>query len=158
MTLSGAEVAEPGPASHTVHVRGLDLHYLEWGAPAGPALVLLHGGGQSAFTWQRVAAYFAPRYRLIAPDARGHGDSDWAADGAYALDDLREDLHELAVQLGLGAFVLAGMSLGGMTALSYGGVYGHTLRGLVVVDIAPEIQPEGRERIVGFMRGREAFA
>src|SRR5207302_11327624 len=48
--------------------------------------------------------------------------------------------------------------MGGMTALSYAGEYGATLRGLVVIDIAPEIQPEGRDRIMQFMRGRESFA
>ncbi len=145
------------PASRLAGVGGLRLHYLEWGRQDSPPIVLLHGGGQSAHTWQRVAGRLASRYRLIAPDARGHGDSEWALNGAYDLAAFREDLHGLAAQLGLRQFVLVGMSMGGMTALGYAGVYGASLRGLVVVDIAPEIQPEGRDRIIAFMKGRESF-
>jgi pimeloyl-ACP methyl ester carboxylesterase len=118
----------------------------------------LHGGGQSAHTWQRVATRLADRYHLIAPDARGHGDSDWSAEGDYTIAAFGADLHGLANRLALGRFVLVGMSMGGMTALGYAGVHGASLRGLVVVDIAPEIQPEGRDRIVAFMKGRDSFA
>jgi pimeloyl-ACP methyl ester carboxylesterase len=146
------------PTSHTVEIGDFPIHYLAWGLDGALPLVLLHGGGQSAWTWQRVAERFAARYRLIAPDARGHGDSGWSPDGIYSMDRFRDDLHALVSHLGLNAFVLIGMSMGGMTALSYGGVYGETLRGLVVIDIAPEIREEGRDRIVGFMTGRSSFA
>ncbi|MGD9894998.1 MAG: alpha/beta fold hydrolase [Dehalococcoidia bacterium] len=144
--------------SHTVDADAITIHYLAWGSPDAPPLVLLHGGGQSAWTWQRVAERFADRYRVIAPDARGHGDSGWSPDGVYSMDRFRDDLHALVTQLGIESFVLAGMSMGGMTALAYGGTYGATLRGLVVIDIAPEIRPDGRDRIVGFMTGRSSFA
>lgn len=146
------------PASRTVDIGDTAIHYLAWGGDGAPPLVLLHGGGQSAWTWQRLAERFADRYRLIAPDARGHGDSGWSPDGAYSMDRFRDDLHALVTRLGLNAFVLIGMSMGGMTALSYGGTYGGTLRGLVVIDIAPEIREDGRDRIVGFMTGRSSFA
>lgn len=152
-----ASQAAAGPVSHFATVGGLRLHYLEWGQPEAPPIVLLHGGGQSAHTWQRVAGRLRNRYHLIAPDARGHGDSDWAPDRDYTLAAMREDLHGLTSQLGIEQFVLTGMSLGGMAALAYAGTYGETLRGLVVIDIAPDVQREGRERIVGFMRGRESF-
>lgn len=145
------------PASCRLPVGGVELHYLEWGSPLAPPLVLLHGGGQNAFTWNRVAARLAGRYRLIAPDARGHGDSDWDPSGNYGGDRYREDLRAIVTQLGLEQFVLIGMSMGGMTSLSYAGHYGMTLRGLVVVDIAPDVNPEGRDRILGFMKGREHF-
>ena len=145
------------PASQRERVGDLTLHYLEWGTADGPPIVLLHGGGQSAHTWQRVANRLADRYHLVAPDARGPGDSDWAPDGDYRMELFRADLHGLMRQLSIDGFVLVGMSLGGMISLSYAGAYGETLRGLVVVDIAPEIQQKGRDRIVGFMRGRESF-
>jgi pimeloyl-ACP methyl ester carboxylesterase len=146
------------PTSHTADCGEITVHHLSWGSDDAPPLVLLHGGGQSAWTWQRVAERFAGRYRVIAPDARGHGDSGWSPDGSYSIDRFRDDLHALVTHLGLGPFVLAGMSMGGMTALAYGGTYGETLRGLVVIDIAPEIRPDGRDRIVGFMTGRSSFA
>ncbi len=151
-------MSEHQPSSHFASPGGLRLHYLEWGRPEAKPIVLLHGGGQSAHTWQRVAGRLQGRYHVIAPDARGHGDSDWAPDRDYTLSAMREDLRGLTGQLGIDRFVLAGMSLGGMIALAYAGTYGETLRGLVVVDIAPDVQREGRERIVGFMRGRESFA
>jgi pimeloyl-ACP methyl ester carboxylesterase len=155
---AGQQSSPVQPRSAIVDVGAMAMHYLSWGDEAAPPLVLLHGGGQSAWTWQRVAARFADRYRVIAPDSRGHGDSGWSRDGVYSIDRFRDDLHALVTHLGLDTFVLAGMSMGGMTALSYGGTYGETLRGLVVIDIAPEIRPDGRDRIVGFMTGRPSFA
>jgi pimeloyl-ACP methyl ester carboxylesterase len=146
------------PLQHTCLIAGLSMHYLEWGSDQDTALVLLHGGGQNAFTWQRVASAFANRCRIIAPDARGHGDSDWSPDGAYTIDRFRDDLRGLVQALDLRRFVLVGMSLGGMTALSYAGTYGDELAGLVMVDIAPEIEQSGRDRIVGFLAGRASFA
>src|SRR5712692_8704254 len=147
-----------GPRSAMTQVDDLALHYLAWGDPQRPPLVLLHGGGQSAHTWQRVAGRLSDRYYLVAPDARGHGDSGWAPDGAYTMTEFREDLRGMVQTLGFDRFVLVGMSMGGMTALGYAGTYGASLRGLVVVDIAPDIQQEGRDRIMGFMRGRDSFA
>ena len=133
------------PASHTVEIGDISIHHLAWGADGAPPLVLLHGGGQSAWTWQRVAERFAGRYYVIAPDARGHGDSGWSPDGVYSIDRFRDDLHALVTRLGLADFVLIGMSMGGMTALAYGGAYGATLRGLVVIDIAPAVSLLGRD-------------
>ena len=150
-------LATAPPISRYTRVGELTLHYLTWGTPSQPVLVLLHGGGQSAHTWHRVAARLQDRYYVVAPDARGHGDSAWAADRVYTIDALREDLRGFAGNLGLADFVLIGMSLGGMTALSYAGSYGATLRGLVVIDIAPQIEPAGRDRIVGFLTGRQTF-
>jgi len=146
------------PGHHWFTIDGVKLHYLAWGDRTRPVLVLLHGGGQSAHTWQRVAARLAPHYRVLAPDACGHGESEWSPDGQYSLERFCADLHGFVTALRLGRFVLVGMSLGGMTALAYAGRYGELLRGLVVVDIAPEVQPEGKERVLGFMQGRESFA
>lgn len=149
---------EYAPGHHWCTVDGVKLHYLAWGDHTRPVVVLLHGGGQSAHTWQRVADRLAPRYRLLAPDARGHGKSDWSADGQYGLEQFSGDLHGFVAGLRLGPFVLVGMSLGGMTALAYVGRSGQALRGLVLVDIAPEVQPQGKDRLLGFMQGRESFA
>ncbi|MCC7363178.1 MAG: alpha/beta hydrolase [Dehalococcoidia bacterium] len=145
------------PASRRFPVDGIELHYLEWGDPSNPPIVLLHGGGQNARTWGRVATRLGHEYRLLALDARGHGDSDWDPAGQYSGQRHREDVRELVTGLGLDDFVLVGMSMGGMTSLSYASTYGESLRGLVVVDIAPDVKQEGRDRILGFMLGRESF-
>ena len=57
-------------------LNGLEAHYVEWGDPQAPAIVLLHGLRSYARTWEPVAAALADRYRLIALDHRGRGDSD----------------------------------------------------------------------------------
>lgn len=151
-------MTEIRPAERTIQANGLRIHYLAWGEEHLPPVVLLHGGGQSAWTWQRVAGRLAGSYRVLAPDLRGHGDTDWSPAGEYTIDAYRDDINAFARELRLPPFVLVGMSLGGMTALSYAGTYGADLRGLVMVDIAPEIEAAGRDRIVGFMSGREGFA
>jgi pimeloyl-ACP methyl ester carboxylesterase len=156
--VESTERAREEPSRHLLQLGDLPIHYLEWGDPANRPLVLLHGGGQNAFTWLRIGQRFRDRYHVVAPDLRGHGDSGWAAEGDYSVEAMQEDVRLLAVKLGFSRFVLAGMSLGGMVGLSYAGIYGDTLRGLVVVDFAPDLKQTGTEKMVGFLRGRDSFA
>src|SRR5207302_540128 len=86
-------------------MRRLRVHYLTWGEADRPPVVLLHGFGQSAHTWKRVAIPLADRYYLIAPDARGHGDSAWAPDRDYSQLAMRDDAGRLADALKLPRFV-----------------------------------------------------
>lgn len=89
-------------------------------------------------------------YRVLNLDLRGHGDSGWSPTGAYTLDDGVADLQ--AILSGLRApFALVGASLGGATAI-HAAANGLRTRALVLVDIVPEPEPEGIERIVAFMR------
>src|SRR5215213_4899567 len=95
---AGGRLAESGiastddgePLSERDTVGGVRLHCLIWGPADGPPVVLLHGLRGHAWTWERVAAGLAPPYRLYALDFRGHGDSEWAAEGygtpRYAAD------------------------------------------------------------------------
>jgi pimeloyl-ACP methyl ester carboxylesterase len=123
------------------------------GGPAGaPCVILLHGGGQTRHSWSRaVDSLLDAGFQVINFDARGHGDSDWSPDGAYALADRSRDLQ--AVTRGLAVpFVLVGASLGGATAIQ--AIHdGLRPAGLVLVDIVPEPDPRGIDRIVGFMQG-----
>jgi len=64
------------PADHSVRLSGLNFHYVDWGNPHLPHVVLLHGGGLTAHTWDMAALILRDRYHLVALDARGHGDSD----------------------------------------------------------------------------------
>jgi pimeloyl-ACP methyl ester carboxylesterase len=118
--------------------------------PAGIAL-LLHGGGQTRHSWHGTAARLAAHgWAAITVDARGHGDSQWAPDGDYSLDAFADDLCAIADTLDR-APVLIGASLGGMTALVGQGERPTLARALVLVDIAPRVEPAGRERIRAFM-------
>ncbi|WP_411340894.1 alpha/beta hydrolase [Sphingopyxis sp. J-6] len=128
------------------------------GAADAPCVVLLHGGGQTRHSWSRaVDSLIGAGLQVINFDARGHGDSDWSPSGAYALSDRAADLRAVVADLGV-PFVLVGASLGGATAIQ--AVHeGLRPAGVVLVDIVPEPDPRGIERIVGFMHGhRGGFA
>jgi len=117
-----------------------------------PPVLLLHGGGQTRHSWTGTAARLADRgYEAWTMDLRGHGDSDWAADGDYTTDAMVEDLDAVCAEIGRSP-VLVGASMGGMVGLvSEGSLRPGRLRALVLVDIATQLEEAGVERIVGFM-------
>lgn len=137
---------------------GVELVGDRGGSPDAPCVILLHGGGQTRHSWSRaVESLLGAGLQVINFDARGHGDSDWAPDGAYALSDRAADLRAVVADLRV-PFVLVGASLGGATAIQ--AVHeGLRPAGVVLVDIVPEPDPRGIERIVGFMHGhKDGFA
>lgn len=130
---------------------GVTLIADEGGPRDAPAVVLLHGGGQTRHSWSGASEALVTRgYRVINFDARGHGDSDWSKAGDYSLDHRVADLQ--TVTAGLGApFALVGASLGGATAI-HAIAQGMRPAAVVLVDIVPRPEPAGIGRIVGFMR------
>lgn len=150
--IDAAEV-EP-PADCRIEIEGRALRYLDWGPAGAPAIVLLHGGGQSAHTWDACCLLLARRYRCLALDQRGHGDSDWAADGSYGFDDHARDVDGFIHALRLHAPLLVGMSMGGINATAYATRHAATLRGLISVDVGPDVRFEAVERL---MRGLGAY-
>ena len=122
------------------------------GDPEAPAVVFLHGGGQTRRSWSRVAASVAQRgWQAVTLDLRGHGESDWPPDGDYGLEtraaDVREVLRDLPAQP-----VLVGASLGGFTSMLLAGEMSPGIaRAVVLVDIVPEMEESGAQRIVSFM-------
>ena len=135
------------PKDKTVTVNGLNLHYLDWGSPGGPPMVLLHGLRGHAHSWDDVSAAACQEYRVLALDQRGRGDSDWAKDGDYATDAYVADLAGFCDALNLESFVLVGHSMGGRNSMTFAGRYPEKLRKLVIVDVGPEGDPRGAERI-----------
>jgi pimeloyl-ACP methyl ester carboxylesterase len=73
-------------------VAGLRLHYLDWGNPSAPPLILLHGIDRIAHTFDHIAPRFTSRYHVIAMDLRGHGDSGWDPQARYLVEDHVGDL------------------------------------------------------------------
>jgi len=123
-----------------------------WGDPAGPLVLLQHGGGQTRHAWKGVGeALGRAGYHAIAFDARGHGDSDWAPDGRYSQDAMVEDLQCVIAALGNRRPALVGASMGGGTSLVAAGEDHVDATALVLVDIAPRIEVEGVDRIQAFM-------
>ena len=156
---AGALAAPPAsmaaPEEHDVRVGGLRMHYYDWGGPADRPVVLVHGGGLTAHTWDAVALGLRDEFRCVALDLRGHGDSDWADD--YRLEAFAGDLGGFVAALGLDAPVLVGMSLGGQSSL-LAAAAAPDPRGLVLVDVGPDTVLAGSRRIVRFVSSGHEFA
>jgi pimeloyl-ACP methyl ester carboxylesterase len=121
---------------------GLRLHYFTFGPEGGEPVLFLHGGGLTAHTWDAVLSRLRGGYRCIALDMRGHGESDWTADGRYLLEDYVRDVRVLIARLGIEGCSVVGMSLGGQVALS-AAAHGVEFRSLTLVDIGPTADREG---------------
>jgi pimeloyl-ACP methyl ester carboxylesterase len=135
----------------TIALHARRFHYTEWGAPAAPPVVALHGITGHARTWDEEARLLGERRRVLALDQRGHGDSDPAPDGDYSDGALLADLVAFADALGLRRFALLALSLGGRVAINFAGRHPERVERLVVVDIGPEIAPAGRARVGALM-------
>ena len=143
-------------SSHTI-VRHQRFHYLEWGAPEQPPVLLLHGGNQSAHSWDLVSLHLADRYRVIALDQRGHGDSEWSRESDYTLGALARDAAALIRDRGMARPILVGHSMGGMVALLLAKLHPELPRALVIVDVGPEISERGTGSIRDFVQRNVEF-
>jgi pimeloyl-ACP methyl ester carboxylesterase len=119
--------------------------------PELPPVVLLHGGGQTRQSWRGTAQRLSGSGReVVALDLRGHGDSDWAPDGSYRLDDFVKDLLDVVASIDRPP-VLVGASLGGITSLVAVGEHPGIATGLVMVDVVVHMEDAGIRRIHEFM-------
>ena len=141
------------PESKTLTVNGLSLHYLEWGKPEAPPIVCVPGYTSSAEAFNALARHLQDRYRILALDVRGHGESAWSPTGAYRYADQASDLAAFAGQFGLDKFVLVGTSMGGIIAMAYAAEHAEQLRGLVINDIGPDAEV-GTQRITQMVGSR----
>ena len=132
---------------HTLTLRGIRFHYVEWGDAGGRPLVLLHGITGHARTWDHLAASLGPAWRVLALDQRGHGDSEPASDRDYGVGAMAEDVAAFVDALHLDRFTLLGLSMGGRVSMAYAAAHPARLERLVIVDIAPDIHPPGMARI-----------
>jgi pimeloyl-ACP methyl ester carboxylesterase len=126
--------AMPGPTSRTYFSQRLRLHYADWGIPDRPPLILLHGGRDHCRNWDWVAAALRQDWHVIAPDLRGHGDSQWSPDGSYTMAGYIYDLAQLIHQQRLAPVTIVAHSLGGNIALRYAGIYPDTVSRLVAIE------------------------
>ena len=124
----------PGPTSHSYFSQRLRLHYVDWGNHGAPPLLLVHGGRDHCRNWDWVANALRRDWHVIAPDLRGHGDSEWPSDGNYPMSAYVYDLAQLIHQQQLAPVTIVAHSLGGNIALRYAGLYPENLRKLVAIE------------------------
>src|SRR5437660_12709589 len=135
------------PRDHTVALHGLRFHYTEHGEREAPVVVMLHGVTGHARTWDEEAAALASRYRVLALDQRGHGDSDPAPHADYTVAALSADLTAFADSLRIARASIVGLSMGGRVAIAFAGQAPQRVERLVVVDIGPDISEAGLVRV-----------
>ena len=156
----------PSPASHIFFSQRLRLHYVDWHLPSradAPVMLLVHGIHDHCRTWDHLAEHFVEHYRVVAPDLRGHGDSEWVKGSSYHYLDYIYDLYQLIDQAELGPVVLVGHSMGGAIAALFAGVYPELVSKLILIegiglwaDSQPPV-PVG-ERIKEWVAGTRALS
>lgn len=122
------------PQSRFYESHGLRLHYADWGNADAPPLILVHGGRDHCRSWDAIARSLQPHFHVIAPDLRGHGDSDWTKGGSYALTEYVYDLAQLVRSIAASDVTLIGHSMGGMVSLIFSGAFPELVSKLVVLD------------------------
>ena len=131
--------ATPKPAAYTdryVEVAGLKLHVQDYGTAGKPPMLCVHGSAAHAHWFDFVAPGLIGDYHVLAPDQRGHGDSEWdrSAEPEYNYDRYAADLHELTEKLDLRDFILVGHSMGGLVSIVYAATYPGRAKAFIMVD------------------------
>ena len=143
--------------SCNIVLRRQRFHFLEWGDPAAPPIVLLHGGHQSAHSWDLVSLHLAAKYHVLALDQRGHGDSEWSRDVEYSNHAMALDALAFMDAMRLEKPILIGHSMGGRNSMILTKQDPSRLRALVIVDVGPELSDRGRAAIAGFVQENQEF-
>jgi esterase len=131
----------------TTTLNGLRFHFLDWGTTGRDPILLLHGGAQTAHSWDEVAPDLSRDHHVLALDQRGHGDSAWAPGSVYRREDFVADVAAFLDDRGWPTTTLIALSLGGMNAIGFTAAHPERVSGLVVVDIAPRVERAGVEAI-----------
>ena len=125
---------DAGPTSRIFFSQRLRLHYVDWGNPEAPPLLLVHGGRDHCRNWDWVARRLRKDWHVIAPDLRGHGDSEWSKSANYSGAAYIYDLAQLIHQLKLAPVTIIGHSLGGTITTRYAGVFPENVARLVAIE------------------------
>lgn len=133
---------------------GREISALKWGS-GDPQLVLVHGGGQNAHTWDTVALDLG--VDLLAVDLPGHGHSAWSETGEYPLETMADEVATAVATHAPNARLVVGMSLGGLTSLVLASRHAHLVRNLTLVDITPGVTPTKVKAVTDFINGPQTF-
>ncbi len=138
-----------------IALNGLRFHYRDWEGEGAPTLILLHGFARMARDWDPFAREMQKRYRVLALDQRGHGETEWAED--YSRVRMLEDLDAFVRALELQRIILLGHSMGGRIAYSYAASHPDVVEKLVIVDMGPEIMSSGVLRVQTIVQAKDVF-
>jgi pimeloyl-ACP methyl ester carboxylesterase len=123
-----------GPTSHLYFSQRLRLHYVDWGNEGAPTMLMIHGGRDHCRNWDWVAERLRDRYHILAPDLRGHGDSDWTTGGGYNDINYIYDIAQLVHQKQMAPVTIVAHSLGGSIGLLYSGIFPETVKKVVAIE------------------------
>ncbi len=123
-----------GPTSHTYYSQRLRLHYVDWGNEDAPPMLMVHGGRDHCRNWDWLAEDLRKDYHVIAPDLRGHGDSQWMIGGTYNQVDYIYDIAQLIHQKEMTPVTIISHSLGASISLMYTGLYPETVKKIVAIE------------------------
>lgn len=128
---------------------GLKLHYRDYDGPAErPPLLCLHGLTRNGRDFGSLAERFAGEWRVIAPDFRGRGDSQYDPEpGNYAPPTYALDILQLLDELAIDQAVFVGTSLGGLVTMAVAAFAPKRIAAAVLNDVGPELDPAGLARI-----------
>ena len=147
------------PVSRRVRAGRRRLHVLVWGREGDPTALLVHGNGGHAHWWDPLVPALVPGWRLLVPDLRGHGESDWAEPPRYRIEDFAVDLDAVLAALAPGRVALIGHSMGGRVAAWYAALHPERADGLALLDSRMEpidrrTASAWRARVAGQRHGR----
>lgn len=123
-----------GPTSQSFYSQRLKLHYVDWGNHDKPLAVLVHGTRDHCRNWDWVSLDLRRHFHIIAPDLRGHGDSDWAIGGSYSMVDYVLDLAQLMNAVGGQPELIIGHSLGAGISLQYTGTFPESVKKVIAIE------------------------
>ncbi|MET0143593.1 MAG: alpha/beta hydrolase [Ilumatobacteraceae bacterium] len=138
-------------------LRGMRFHFTEWGDPAAPPVLLLHGGNQSSHSWDLVSLHLSDRYHVYALDQRGHGDTEWSRELDYSMDAMAADVLAFIADQQLVKPIVFGHSMGGRVTLQTVLREPEVARAVVLVDVGPELSAKGTKVIGDFVTHNVEF-
>lgn len=150
---------QTGPQDGAVEVNGLSFHYVDWGNPQAPPMLLLHATASHVHLWDHFARRFQGAFHVVAFDSRGNGDSDWPEDytTGYAQENWVKDIKGVIDALGLAPVTLIGVSTGANNAMHFTAAHPEDVSRLVMIEMAPEVRREGVTRVISQIPAQEEF-
>src|SRR3569623_260854 len=150
------DVPKEGRSGFTV-IDGRQVHYLEWGPSTAPAVLAMHGGGQTAYMFEDIGATLRDRLHVIAIDLPGHGESGSLAEEGETRQAFADTIPALLAEFGIAPVAVIGASLGGIVGLTLTAAHPELVSAIVMIDVGHKLEPAGVQRIIDFMTKHESF-